>query len=112
MRAFVALIFRACLGLACLLAGCSITRATNPPRTATEQLLISTAVDRAVAGMKFDIPKGTSVFVDAANFEGYDFKYAVASVTERVLQEGGRFAMDRSKADMVVALRSGALIHG
>ena len=109
MRAIAALAFRACLGLASLLAGCSITRETNPPRTATEQLLISTAVDRAVAGMKLDIPKGASVFVDAANFEGYDSKYAVASVTERVLQEGGRLAVDRTKADMVVALRSGAL---
>ena len=59
--------------------------------------------------MKLDIPKGTRVFVDAAEFEGCDFKYAVAGVSERVLQLGGRLAVDRTKADMVVALRSGAL---
>jgi hypothetical protein len=109
MRAIAAPTFLACMGLACLLAGCSITRESNPPRTATEELLISTAVDRAVAGMKLDIPKGSSVFVDAADFEGYDSKYAVASVNERVLHEGGRLAAERTQGAVVVALRAGAL---
>jgi hypothetical protein len=97
--------------LACLLllGACSIARESNPPRTATEQLLLSAAIDRAVAGLKLDIPKGSLVFVDSSNFEGYDSKYAVASVAERVLMLGGRLAPDKGKADMVVAIRSGAL---
>ena len=97
--------------LACLLllAACSLTRESNPPRTATEELLISTATDRAVEGLKLDIPKGTSVYLDTSDFEGTDSKYAVSDITERVLLAGGRLASDRSKADMVVAIRSGAL---
>ena len=80
-------------------AACTIVRESNPPRTATEQLLISTAVDRA----------GTSVFVDATNLDGYDSKYAIARITERILQQGAQLSSDRAKADMVVALRAGAL---
>ena len=90
-------------------AACTIVRESNPPRTATEQLLISTAVDRAVEGMHFDIPKGTSVFVDATNLDGYDSKYAIARITERILQQGAQLSSDRAKADMVMALRAGAL---
>lgn len=97
--------------LACLLllTACSLTRESNPPRTATEELLISTAIDRAVEGLKLDIPKGTAVYLDASNFEGTDSKYAVSSVAERLLVQGGRLTPDRGKADMVVAIRSGAL---
>jgi len=92
-----------------LLAACSLTRESNPPRTATEELLISTAIDRAVELLKLDIPKSTSVYLDTSDFEGTDSKYAVASITERVLLAGGRLNPDRSKADMVLAIRSGAL---
>ena len=92
-----------------LLAACSLTRESNPARTATEELLISTAIDRAVEGLKLDIPKGTSVYLDTSNFEGTDSKYAVSSIAERVLLAGGDLTPDRSKADMVVAIRSGAL---
>ena len=96
---------------ACLLlpTACSLTRESNPPRTATEEFLISTAIDRAVEGLKLDIPKSTSIYLDASDFEGTDSKYAISDVTERVLLAGGRLASDRSKADMVVAIRSGAL---
>jgi hypothetical protein len=92
-----------------LLAACSLTRESNPARTATEELLISTAIDRAVEGLKLDIPKGTSVYLDTSNFEGTDSKYAVSSIAERVLLAGGDLTPDRSKANMVVAVRSGAL---
>jgi hypothetical protein len=59
---------------ACLLlpTACSLTRESNPPRTATEEFLISTAIDRAVEGLKLDIPKSTSIYLDASDFEGTD----------------------------------------
>src|SRR5215475_6107863 len=90
-----------------LLGACTVARESNPPRTATEEMLISTAIDRAVEGLKLDIPKGTSVYVDSSNFDGYDSKYAVASVAERLLVLGGRLETDRAKADTVVALQAG-----
>jgi hypothetical protein len=47
-----------------LLAGCTTARSTAPLRTASEQLLISAAADRAAAQLSLGIPKGTRIFVD------------------------------------------------
>ena len=90
-------------------AGCSTTRESQPARTATEQLLISTAVDRALDRMNLRIPEGTKIWVDAANFEGYDQKYAVGAIRDRLMREGGRLVADRGQADAVVEIRAGAL---
>jgi hypothetical protein len=101
---------RAALALLLLaLAGCTATRQTSPQRTATEELLISTAADRAAAGVDLALPAGSKVFVDAANVEGLDSKYAVAAMRDRILRQGGRLVADRGAADVVVELRSGAL---
>ena len=91
------------------LAGCSTTRESEPARTATEQLLISSAVDRALDRMNLRIPEGTKIWVDAENFEGYDQKYAVGAIRDRLMREGGRLVADRGQADAVVEIRAGAL---
>jgi len=91
------------------LAGCSTTRESEPARTATEQLLISAAVDRALDRMDLRIPEGTKIWVDAGNFEGYDQKYAIGAIRDRLMREGGRLVADRGQADAVVEIRAGAL---
>lgn len=90
-------------------AGCTIERQSVPPRTATEQLLISTAVDRAVERLELEIPKGTKVLVDADNFEGIDEKYAIGAIRDKIARAGGHLVPTRGEADMVVEIRSGAL---
>jgi len=97
------------LGLILIVTACSTRRDSNPQRTATEQLLISSAADRAAKEMKLDIPQGAKVFVDAVNFEGIDGKYAIAALRERVVKLGGMLVSDREAADIVVEIRSGAL---
>jgi hypothetical protein len=92
-----------------VLAGCTTSRETEPQRTATEELLISTAADHAADAIKFDIPPGAKVFVDASNFEGTDSKYAIGAIRDRILQLGGYLVSDRVLADTVVEIRSGAL---
>lgn len=92
-----------------VVAGCTSSRETIPQRSATEQLLISTAADHAVEEIKLDIPPGAKVFVDAANFDGIDSKYAVGALRDRILRLGGHLVSERVLADMVVELRSGAL---
>lgn len=92
-----------------VLAGCSTARETEPARTATEQLMISTAVDRALDRLNVKIPEGTKIWVDAGNFEGYDSKYAVGAVRDRLLHLGARLVADRGQADAVVEIRAGAL---
>jgi len=101
------------LGAALSLAACSTAKESNPPRTATEQLMLSTAAERAAdrvaARVAADMPKGSKLFVDAANFEGLDGKYAIAAIRDRLLRLGGHLAKDRDSADMVVEIRAGAL---
>ncbi|MGE5146759.1 MAG: DUF6655 family protein [Candidatus Eiseniibacteriota bacterium] len=98
------------LGIAALaLAGCTTERETSPPRTATEQLLISTAADRAAQQVSLTVPKGAKLFVDSSNFEGTDAKYAIGALREQLLKGGGRLVAERKDADYVVEIRSGAL---
>ena len=101
------------LGALLGLAGCSTDRLTEPGQSATEQLLISTAVDHAVAQLEPTIPPGTRVFVDAQYFDSAPgdaalyAKYAIASIRDRLLQRGARLIDDRKAADMVAEVRTG-----
>ena len=102
--AFVALI------LAMLALGaCTTVRETIPQRSATEQLLISTAVDRAVDGMDLKIPAGTKVFLEAGQLDSSDGKYAAGAIKERLLRSGANLVTDAGRADAIVEVRAGAL---
>jgi len=68
--------------------GCTAERASAPARTATEQLLLSTAADRAAAQPSLAIPPDTKVFVDRSYFQGYDDGYAVDAVRNQFLRPG------------------------
>lgn len=97
------------LGLAVAATACTTRNESNPPRTATEQLLISAAADRAAEKMNLDMPANSKVFVDSSNIEGLDSKYAIATMRERMLKLGANLVADRGAADVVVEIRSGAL---
>jgi hypothetical protein len=104
LPAFLALI------LAMLALGaCTSVRETIPPRSATEQLLISTAVDRAVQQMDLNIPADTKVFVEAGQLDSSDGKYATVAIKERLLRDGANLVAERGKADAIVEVRAGAL---
>jgi hypothetical protein len=92
-----------------LLAGCTTARSTAPLRTATEQLLISTAADRAAQQLALGIPAGTKVFVDSRYFQGYDDGYALAAIRTQMLKSGLMVVDDRALAEAVVMVSSGAL---
>lgn len=89
--------------------GCSSVRKTTPKRTATEQILLSKAVDRAVRRLQISLPPKTAVFIDASRFEAYDRGYAVGAIRDRFLVAGARAVDARDKAEVVVEIRSGAL---
>jgi hypothetical protein len=95
--------------LALLLAGCTTARTSAPPRTATEQLLISTAADRAAAQLSLGIPKGTKVFVDTQFFQGYDQGYGLAAIRAQLLKNGLELVDDRKNAEAVIQVAAGAL---
>src|SRR5579871_3392892 len=90
------------------LAGCSLDRDTEPPRTATEQLLISSAVDRAMQNFEVKMEPGTKVFMDNAYVEGIDTKYTMGAIRDRLLKAGARMVAKKDDADIVVEPRIGA----
>ncbi len=89
--------------------GCTTSRSTAPLRTASEQLLLSAAADRAAAQLSLGIPKGTRIFVDTRYFQGYDDGYAIAAIRTQMLKNGLMVVDDRLQAEAVVQVSSGAL---
>lgn len=104
-RAALAYALFACLGVA----ACTTERASVPQRTATEQLLISTAADRAASELSLSIPKNTKVFIDRQYFQGYDDGYALNAIRTQFLKQGVSVVDDRKNAEAVVTVASGAL---
>ena len=96
----------AALLCAALLAGCTTARSTAPQRTASEQLLISAAADRAAQQLSLGIPKGTRIFVDTRYFQGYDDGYAIAAIRTQMLKSGLMLVDDRPQAEAVVMVSS------
>jgi hypothetical protein len=98
-----------CLAAGLLLAACTTERSSVPLRTATEELLISTAADRAAADLSLSIPKGTRVFIDRQYFQGYDDGYALNAIRTQFLRQGLALVDDRTQAQAIVNVSSGAL---
>lgn len=91
------------------LAGCTTEKASSPTRTATEELLISTAADRAAKNLALKMPTDQKVFLDPTNFEGTDAKYAISAIKDELLKRGMRLVDDKKDADAIVEIRAGAL---
>ena len=88
---------------------CTTVVASNPPRTATEQLVISAAAERAADKITLDIPGKSKAFVDATNFEGTDSKNALGAIRASLLEKGVYLVGDKKDAQIVVEVRAGAL---
>ena len=99
----------ACLASALAVGGCTTIRETDATPTATAELLVTTAADRAVDRLDMRIPSGTKVFLDTADFEGSNGKYVVGAVKDRLLRQGCLLMSDKKDADAIVEIRAGAL---
>jgi hypothetical protein len=92
------------------LAGCGTTRSTDTNRTATEQLLISDAIDRAVQSINLQTLSGQSVFLDDSRLgEAVDRNYLVSTLRQHLLASGCALRAERDQADFVVEARAGAI---
>jgi hypothetical protein len=93
-----------------LLAGCGTTRMTDTQRTATEQLLISNAIDQAVSRIDVRPLAGRRVFLDPQYLDGtVDRGYLVSSLRQHLLANGCLLQEERAKATYVVEARSGGV---
>ena len=92
------------------LAGCGTTRSTDSLRTATEQLLISDAIDRAVQTIDFAPLRGQTVYLDDSKLEDVvDKNYLVSTLRQHILASGCTLKNNRNEADFIVEARAGAV---
>jgi hypothetical protein len=91
------------------LGGCVTNNTTTPARSATEQLLLSTAADRALRSANLDILANRKVFLDATYFDSYDSKYVLGTVRDALSRAGALLQEDAKSSDIIVEARSGAL---
>lgn len=92
-----------------MMAGCGTIRETLPERAAKEQLVISTAADRAVNEMPESPFNGTKVYLNTTNLEGTDTAYTKQVVRDYLLANDAVLVGSRDEADVVLEIASGAL---
>src|SRR6478609_838462 len=92
------------------LAGCGTTRSTDTNRTATEQLLISDAIDRAVQTMDVHTLAGQNVFLDDSKVSDcVDKNYLVSTLRQYLLANRCQLKDQKDQADFIVEVRAGAV---
>lgn len=104
---------RTCTGLlVCLLictTGCMSSRITSPEQTAVEQLLLSTAADRAVDRMSFDLLDDRKVYLDVQYLDSYRREYLTGALRDALGSAGAHLTEDRLDADIIAEPRASAL---
>ena len=101
----------ACLAVCAATAvGCGSTRTSNTARTATEQLLISDAIDRTVQQINFKVLEGQSVYFDERHLlEAVDKGYLISSFRQHLLACGCVLKDKKEDATYIVEPRVGAV---
>src|SRR6476660_4840215 len=94
-------------GLACLLGGCTSTKQSNTARTATEQLLISNAVDQSLNKVDFTPLAGSCVFVEEKYLDCVDKGYILGSIRHKLMQAHATIAGKAEEANAIMEVRSG-----
>jgi hypothetical protein len=98
------------VALCAIWAGCGTTKWTDTRRSATEQLLISDAIDRAVSRLDFRALDGKTVWLDATPLKSAtDSEYLVSSLRQHLLASGCILKEKETEADYVVEARAGAV---
>ena len=93
-----------------LLAGCGTTRSSDTARTATEQMLMSSAIDKAVNEINLQPLSGKEVFLDADRLTGFvDMNYVVGTLRQALIANGVLLRPDRASAKYIVEARAGVL---
>ena len=96
--------------LCALSTGCGTTRSSDTLRTATEQILLSNAIDQAVNNIDFQPLAGKDVFLDTERLKGVtDENYLISSLRQHMFAQGCVLKADKASAQYVVEARAGAL---
>jgi hypothetical protein len=90
-------------------AGCATQKESNTARTGTEQLLISSAVDKALNNFEFAPLNGKQVFLETKYLDCVDKNYVLLALKHRIMLQGAQILDKADKADIVVEVASGAV---
>ncbi|MCI0359416.1 MAG: hypothetical protein L0211_13140 [Planctomycetaceae bacterium] len=105
--------FAPCLAFGLLLAGCGL----NKSRLATEQLVVSDAVDRAVAEIDFTPLSGRKVYFDTKYLDGVklspagNIEYVVSSLRQQMAAYDLRLQEKPEQAEFIVEARVGVMAN-
>ncbi len=90
--------------------GCGTMRTTDTRRTATEQLLVSDAIDSVVETIDFRPLTGQTVYFDESRFSDIvDRNYLISSVRQHLLASGCILKESKIQADFIIEGRAGAV---
>jgi hypothetical protein len=89
--------------------GCATIRVTDPPRSADEQFLLSTAATRAVAQLSTDALRDRKVWVESNFFNAPEQAFVTGELRARLLLGGVRLVSDRKDAQIILEVRSGGV---
>ena len=91
-----------------ILGGCAIHRQTETPRSASEEMLLSSAADHAAEAIGRSMPRDSKLYLDTSDFPATEDKYAIGAIRDALLRHGNRLVDKRSNAAVIVEIRSGA----
>lgn len=91
------------------LVGCTSASTSNTARTATEQVLISNAVDQSLDKMDFRPFAGRAVYFEEKYIDCVDKAYVISSIRHRLMKAGAQLVDKADAAEVVVEARSGGI---
>jgi len=90
--------------------GCGTSKWSDTQRTATEQLLISDAMDRAVSQLDFRALAGKNIYLDTAPLKSMvDSAYLTSTLRQHLLATGCILKEKQDEADYIVEARAGSI---
>ena len=83
-------------------------RSSDTARTATEQMLMSSAIDKAVNEINLQPLAGREIFLDTDRLTGFaDQNYLVGTLRQAMISNGVLLKTDRASAKYIVEARAG-----
>ena len=91
--------------------GCATIRTTDPPRTATEQFLLSGAASRAVEQLSHEALRDRKVFLETSFLGGggQEHTFLIGELRAKLLLGGVRLVSKREDSQIIMEIRSGGL---
>lgn len=97
------------VAMATCVVGCGTSKLTNTSRTATEQLLLTDAMDRAVSQVNLSVLSGRKVYINSTAISSIqDNAYLLSIVRQHALASGCLLEDEEEKAEIILELHAGS----